>query len=301
MSVSTALEQYRLEHVATKVVDRQRTEGIIGLLKLWFKDTAFEEVDIPACRAYADARMTGKLVSPKRGDGAGKGGIAVSSATCRRELGILQAAANHAARWKRVGPKASPPSSMPSIELPPGSEPRVVFLTKEEWNLALGSARGRLQDFMLVLYTTAARRRSVERLTLAQVDLRAGTINLTSPHETANERRSKKRRPVVPLEPNIRPIVERLMIEAEKTGSIWLWGDKTDMYTPFNEHMKACGLADKGFPHILRHSRASHLLMDGMDMYYVAKLLGDTIATVDRTYGHMNPDDLGTKLAEYGT
>lgn len=284
-----------------KVVDIDRAEGILDLLKRWFRDTPFEDVDIPACRAYAEARVKGVLVAPLRADGSGRGGGAVTESTARRELGVLQAAANHAARWKRIGPKAKPPTSMPSIELPPGGEGRVVFLTKAELATAVDSANGRLRDFILVAYFTAARRRSVERLTRFQTDLRAGTINLTSPTENDNERRSKKRRPVVPIDPRIRPIIERLYAESKLANNEWLWGDDKDMYTEFNDHMVKLALADKAFPHVLRHSRASHLLQDGVPIFHVAKLLGDTVATVERVYGHLAPADLATAIAESGT
>jgi integrase len=39
-------------------------------------------------------------------------------------------------------------------------------------------------------------------------------------------------------------------------------------------------------PHVIRHTRATHMLQDGVDIYAVAKLLGDTIRTVETIYGH---------------
>ena len=283
-----------------KVVAGDRARGAAALLKKWFKDTPLEDVDIPACRAYAKARQDGVLVSERRaaGSGPGRGGRAVSESTTRRELGVLGAAAGHAARWRRIGPKAKPPTPMPSIELPAAGAPRLVYLSKAELELAISTASGRLQDFILVDYYTAGRRRSVERLSRFQVDLRGWTINLTSPTETENERRSNKRRPVVPIDPKIRPLIERLYRASEAANSEWLWGDPKDMYREFNEHMVCLGLADKAFPHVLRHTRASHLLQDGVPLFHVARLLGDTVATVEKVYGHIAPDDLGAELEE---
>ncbi len=142
----------------------------------------------------------------------------------------------------------------------------------------------------------------MERLTRFQVSLSpAWTINLTSPLENENERRSKKRRPVVPIDASIRPIIARLYEESQAANVEWLWGDKRDMYTEFNDHMKSIGLADKAFPHVLRHSRASHLLQAGVPVFHVAKLLGDTVATVDRVYAHCVPAGLATAIAESGS
>ena len=50
----------------------------------------------------------------------------------------------------------------------------------------------------------------------------------------------------------------------------------------------------EGHPHMLRHSRASHMLHDGEDIYKVARLLGDTVATVERVYGHSQVEFLKT-------
>ena len=49
-------------------------------------------------------------------------------------------------------------------------------------------------------------------------------------------------------------------------------------------------------PHTLRHTRATHLLQLGVDIWDVAGLLGDTVSTIERTYGHYSPDYLGDTL-----
>jgi site-specific recombinase XerD len=46
---------------------------------------------------------------------------------------------------------------------------------------------------------------------------------------------------------------------------------------------------------MIRHSRASHLLQDGEDLWKVARLLGDTVATVERVYAHVLPEHLMTE------
>ena len=179
---------------------------------------------------------------------------------------------------------------MPSIELP--REMRhsdVPWLTKEEVQRAIETAEGRLRAFIQIAYYTAGRRRSIERLRKSQIDLKLSRVNLRAPDETTAQRTSKKRRPIVPLFPEIRPVVERLMDESK---SEWLFGEPISMYRRFSNYMKSIGLGGKGNPHILRHSRATHLLLDGVPIYDVARLLGDTITTVDRVYAHHSSEDL---------
>jgi hypothetical protein len=43
-----------------------------------------------------------------------------------------------------------------------------------------------------------------------------------------------------------------------------------------------------------RRRNKMHMLMDGEDPYKVAKLLGDTLATAERVYGHYDVDYLKT-------
>ena len=43
-------------------------------------------------------------------------------------------------------------------------------------------------------------------------------------------------------------------------------------------------------PHVLRHSRATHLMMAGISIWEAAKSLGMTAEMVERVYGHHHPD-----------
>lgn len=282
LTVKQALDDYYKEHVAINCVQKgaKRTEDGMVHLNTWFKNTLIRDIDIPASRGYVNARRKGVVGGGKRRpDRRGSDG------TIRRELATLVAAANHARKWKRLAA-----TDMPTVELPHHAPPREEWLTKQELALAIMEAPTMLRDFILLAYYTAARRGSIERLTRDQVDLAHGRINLTSPQETANERRSKKRRPIVPIFPEIRPVVKRLM-EAN-SSSVWLFGAAREMYHPFRDHMLALGLAKKAHPHVLRHSRATHLLQDGKGLWDVAKLLGDSATTVERVYGGHCPDHL---------
>jgi integrase len=292
LTVTQALDDYWREHVAVKVVDKDRAEDAITHLKEWFGDDQIREIDIPASRNYTEARRTGKI-----GGGIRRHNAVGSESTARRELVVLGAAARHALRWKRITA-----NDLPQIELPAETRSEALaddkYLTREEYRWAVSQADGRLHDFMVLAYETASRRTAIETLTRFQIDLQNNRINLRNPNETDGQRRSTKRRVVVPLTTAARTVIEpRLLVM--KPEETYLFGDPApDLYWPFRSHMESIGLGHKRNPHILRHSRATHLLQAGVSLWDVAKLLGDTVATVERVYGHFSPDFMAGTLEE---
>jgi integrase len=278
LTVTEALDLYYKEHVAQKCVARSRQEYAIGHLKAFFGAASVASVDIPAARKYAAHRRK----CPNRMKG--PDGVGISDATIRRELNVLRAAAEHCRKWKRLTA-----NDMPEVELPTLEPKEASWLTKEELARVFEAAKGRTRDFAMVTYYTGSRRHAVEALRKSQINLEAGTINLHQPGAKV----TKKRKPIVPIFDEIKDIVARLM---ETSETEFLFGSVSDMYTPFREACEAAGLPHKRHPHILRHSRATHLLQDGKDIYAVAKLLGDTVATVERVYGHQSPYFLAHKL-----
>jgi integrase len=280
VTVPDALDRYFTEHVVPNVSSRIRQEIAIRHLKAYFGDTPLNKVDIPACRGYAAARRAGAVgghVSGKRAEG--------SDSTIRRELTVLRAAAGHALRWKRLSA-----ADAPTFELPTENQldEDAMWLTKGELLRLLRRADGDLKTFIAICYWTGSRRGAIETLTLAQVEADRGRVKLAKP----GEKRTNKRRPPVPIFPRMKPYLVRQMKAAEAAGRSTLYASNIDFYKAFRTLCEAEGLGEKGFPHILRHSRATHMLMAGESIYKVAKLLGDTIRTVETRYGHASVEFL---------
>ncbi len=290
VTVSQVLDWYIRDHVKPKVVDKQRQLDAIASLEAHFGDMLVKDVDVAASQVYAEARRRGivkptfryvylsddSIVKRERR----RTGVPGSDGTIRRELHALVAAVNKAIYLKKL-----PRDHSLQIELPVEPPANAAWLTKTQITKALDAANGNLRDFILLAYYTAARRRSIEYLKKAQVDLKHGRINL----QPVESPLTKKRKPIVPVYAEIRPTLERLMAESDTE---YVFGKPQDFYRPFAELMADLGI--EAHPHMLRHSRATHMLMDGEDPYKVAKLLGDTLQTVERVYGHASVDYLET-------
>jgi integrase len=277
LTVSAALDHYWTEHCENVddrgrplVADAERQKTIIAHLKAGFGDRDIMTIGPVESRGYVTARRSGVIGGGKRR--ATKNG---SDSTIRRELNCLVAAFNHNVKWGRI-------EGASRIELPTETRgEQVKWLTRKQIDTLIASANGDLKDFILLAYYTAARRRAIENLTKFQVDLANGRINLMPPEA----RMTAKRKPVVPIFPEIRPTVEQLM---ERPGTRLF---DVSFYRRFVDLCRDT-LKVKAHPHMLRHSRASHLLMAGEPLWKVAKLLGDTQATVERVYGHVDPEFL---------
>lgn len=275
LTVSEALDDYFREHVRgkSKVADPVRQENAIRHLKAYYGSTLLKRIDKPSCRAYAEARRTGAIGGGKRHKGDRRKG---SDSTVRRELNVLKAATNHALGEKRISL-----ADMPTFELP--EEPRVQqetgFYSKYEIATMIFMAEGDLRDFILFAYYWGARRHSVETLHVEQVKDKYVDLQKPGARETA------KRKPKVPIYPPLRQRLE-LRVKAAKAGNGYLFGSAdVDFYRRFNDHATALGYS-LAHPHALRHSRATHLLMDGNDPYKVSRLIGDTLKTLEKVYGH---------------
>lgn len=270
LSVADALDRYELEHVNHKCADPDRQRSAISHLKAHFGQTPIRAIDIPACRGYADARRAGLVGGGKRT----KSKVG-SDSTIRRELVVLTAAANHAVKWRRLAL-----AEMPSVEYPTENRHVAEWYTKDEVRYLIMTADGDLQKFLRLLYWTGARRRAIEQLHARQIDFGGRLINLLTP----GKKQTKKRMPIVPIFPEIEGDLRDLAPKGVLFGR--------DFYRDYNAHATGAGLGSKAHPHVMRHSRATHMLQDGVSIYDVAKLLGDTVQTIENRYGHHSAEYL---------
>lgn len=278
LTVRQALHDYTQEH---KVAAADRRYYAIQALDEHLGDRPLSAIDIPACREYMARRHP------------------VKHSTVRRELGVLQAAANHALRWRRITA-----AEMPSIELPPSAEPKTLWLFDDELKRLRDAATGRAKLFIDLAYYTASRKGALEFLTWDRVDLAKRRIVLADPGGRSN----KKRKPVVPIDDNVRDILHlNRKMAAGFPHPPYVLGVPSDIRPAFDAAAKRADLemlpardgrpAGRLTPHVLRHTRATHLLQKGVAPYAVAALLGDTVQTVLRVYGHHCPNYLAEAIA----
>ena len=263
-----ATQSYWHEHVLRNVVGVDTQRYAARKLLQHFGHLAVKDVRPHHIAAYVDARRSGALGKPSV-DG-----------TIARELSVLNAAFQHQVKARRLKS-----DDAPLVELPKPSEPKDRWLTHEEaaklLEAALGEGEGRLPRvyrFIALALATGSRKTALLELRKGQVDLAQRTIRL-NPH---GRTQTKKRRPLVPISDDLLPIMERVMAEA--TGD-FLLDHPGSIRSSFERVCKAAGLDDVS-PHTLRHTAASWMLQDGVPIEQVAAILGDTIATVERVYGH---------------
>lgn len=322
LTVERALDDYRREHVALHCADPGRQEDAIAHLKAFFSDCPLAAVNIQMSRAYAEARRKGLVGGGKRRFRRGEDDSLVtgSASTIRRELNVLVAASNHAKRWKRTTVDIS-------VEMPPerrlGPDDEAPYFTREEFAKLRETAKAaadreiideiersmkkrrkgvryvekftyrELAAFIDLAYYTGARRRSIEDLTLAQVKWDQKQIVL----QPAGKRTTKKRQPIVPILPEMEGTLKELVDTATRRGRGKRLFLSADLYRPFRNLCAKAGIEGRDHPHVLRHTRATHLLQAGVPIYDVARLLGDTLVTIDRVYGHHSQQRLAEMLA----
>jgi hypothetical protein len=202
----------------------------------------------------------------------------VSDPTLRRELGALKAAIMQAHKDRKITL-----ADIPHIDLPRPSEPKKTYLPEADevdfYNRAQEHG-GRLALFVAIALDTAARKEAILDLTWDRVDLNAGTIDFRIPGQQLHN----KRRTVVPINSRLLPILKAA--HANKTtdyilthaGSIRKSWETFIKQTPYEIT-----------PHDLRRSFASIAVSNGVSFEDVAEVLCDSVETVRRHYGHLDP------------
>jgi integrase len=272
--VVTLLSQYQAEH---EVVAWKRLKYAIQALTGYWSGKVVSDINIPSCRQYIAFRMD----------------AGVSLSTIARELTCLRAACNHAHRWERI-------DKVPSFEIPTDLPKREVWLFKDELKRLIDVADPTMKLFIRLCYGTGSRRAAIEQLQWDQLNFQRKTISLAK----LGEKSTCKRRPTVPMG-DLFSILEQRFTKRENE---WVLGSGRDLLYEFQKVLAKADLTRVGHrdgrptgkvtPHVLRHSRATHLLEDGASIFAVSKLLGDTPTTVQRVYGHIGMSSLEAELSK---
>jgi len=217
--------------------------------------------------------------------------------TCNNRLAVLKSFSRYvqkeAPEWMDVA------GAVLTMAAKKTEQPEIVYLSVEAIRLLLRTAQAdAIRDLALLslLYDSGARVQEVADLVIGDVHLeKPGTVKLTG--------KGRKTR-IVPLTTQVAEILSRYM----KTLKPYAYGDplfknwrgepigRAGIAYVLQKHARSANSASpeivpkKITPHMLRHSKAMHLLENGVNLIYIRDLLGHTTVVTTEVYAKANPE-----------
>lgn len=200
----------------------------------------------------------------------------VENRTVNIELTTLRAMLNRAVDWEII--KENP---MKKVKKLPQASERIRYLTNEEIPRLLSCCAAHIFTVVVCALYTGMRKGEILGLKWIDVDLEHDIIHV---EETLEEETTKTgERRDVPLS----PILKEELLKMERNGEyIFPVGDFRKAWI---SSLKRAGITDFKF-HDLRHTFASHLVMNGETLVTVKELLGHKSIEMTMKYAHLAPD-----------
>lgn len=194
-----------------------------------------------------------------------------------------------------------------AIDLPKQIKKLPTVLSVEEVDMLLNSLtnntpiESRNKAMIELAYASGLRVSELVGLTLPDLHLDAGFVQV---HGKGNKERIVPVGEIAIDSLNNYINNDRMKLMKKHTDILFLNGrdggqiTRQGFFLIIKEKVKACGINKEISPHKLRHSFASHLLKNGVDLRLIQELLGhENISTTER-YTHIQNDDL-IKTYEY--
>lgn len=241
------------------------------------EDTPLKDINQQKVEAYKSKRL--KTVSPR---------------TVNLELTCLKTLLRQAVEWGELDQKY-----LPKFKKLSATENRLRFLSKEEINALMDAAEKYDSDMLayvrLMLY---AGLRLGEALNLRWDDVNLDQKILTiAPRKDWNTKTKRGR--IVPIPEDLHVYLTQRKMVYPDSEYVVLGTKRYTKYRIKRLFMKVT--QDAGLPtegenkvtaHTLRHTYASHLVMNGTPLYTVSALLGHSDAKTTQIYAHLAPDYL---------
>lgn len=201
--------------------------------------------------------------------------------TIRKELTTLRSGL----RWNNKNTPAL-------IEMPSMPKPREVFITKEQFDVLVDSAKSpHIRLFLMLAWFTAARKEALLSLTWDAVDFKGGHIDLGM--GVGNKGRARP-----PISPSLKKALQD-SYKARTTDYVVEWaGDRVGNIRKGFDAAAADAKLGHITPHDLRRSAARRMVEAGIPMHQISQYLGHSSTNVtEKTYARFSPHYL-KKAAE---
>ncbi len=250
--------------------------GMLNRLKDFFGDTRLTAITPETIIEYVQYRKSLKKLSPS---------------TVNRDLQQLKSMFNLVITYKRWKKVLENPVSY--VKLARENNQRVRYLDKNEIDRLLDCCKAHLRPIVFLALRTGMRQGEIFKMRWSDVDLKKRQIFI--PVSKSGESRR------VPISPDLLEMLLSLPSRLKgghvfpstmprrgpdsKSGST---DPYVDVKNSFRQALKLAGIEDFRF-HDLRHTFASHLVMQGVDLNTVRELLGHHSLAMTLRYAHLSP------------
>lgn len=276
----------------TEFADRYLAEHSQIENKSWYEDEKRMKLlraefgNMPLCSIETKDIVQFKAKLLRREKAPGK---VIRPATVNRYLMLLKGIFSRAIEWG-VFHKAHP---CRSVKILKENNQKERYLSAEEINRLLAQCKNELLDVVEFALSTGMRAGEIEGLKWSNVDFKLGLIFIRRSGKTAYSTKSGKNR-TVPMNNASRAV---LMRRSEQRTDDYVFTSRH--WEGYKAAVKRAELNPPGTPdldkvvfHTLRHTFASHLAIKGVDLYRIAKLIGDSLQVVENRYAHLEPEHL---------
>lgn len=213
-------------------------------------------------------------------------------------LGVLLTIMNDAVEWQCL-------ARNPLHRYRPVKEPEAHYdywSAPEIQQFLNGTLFDRLGPVFIVALNTGMRRGELCALKWDRIDFVRNQIivsrNLTR-YGLKETTKSGKRR-FVPINPVVREVLEKLLRE-QKSDFVFCEEDGAPLdahhlYRDFHRAQRRAGFTKLIRFHDLRHTFASHFMMNGGNIYDLQKILGHSTMEMTQRYSHLSPDHLAEAI-----
>lgn len=165
-------------------------------------------------------------------------------------------------------------------------KPKDRYLSLEEIRLLLDACSGDLRDLVTLSLGTGMRATEVLTLDRDHTDLKHGMVTLM---DTKNGDRR-----LVPLPSDVVAMLQQRPAPIRE----WFPGWNLDkLVHAMSRVIQQAGLHGVTF-HTLRHTFASHAVMNGIDLYTVGRILGHKTIQQTQRYAHLAPDHMRSAVEQ---
>jgi integrase len=244
-----------------------RTKGLRTILRIWKRE--FGNLNV---KELARPKIEKMLKDRMERDG-------ISASTRNRHLAMIKSMFQCTIKWGLM--RENPASGIPKLR---ETGARNRFLDLEEVRMLLEGASESFRPILITALHTGMRRGELLNLRWSDVDFGNRIIMV-------RETKSGRQR-AIPIDQTLYRTLSELPSRFKK-GFVFpspIWPDRpmSDLTHSFRRLVRKVGLANLRL-HDIRHTFASHLVMNGVDIRTVQELLGHTTLTMTMRYSHLAP------------